>query len=88
MATRRSRTKGIQMRLTKMEIAGHQLEQYTFRLNIKEIESLFTSLELTRQTLGKNPQSTHLKELSRHTSIARRELARAMKESKKMESEK
>ena len=70
------------MRLKYGDTTENGIRQFAFRINEKEIESLFTTIEVAKGIITKTPNSSALKEVRRHMNIASKELNKAMKELK------
>lgn len=68
------------MKLQKMEVGAHQLRQYTFRINEKEIEALLASLEIARGVVPKGAVTPMLRDLNSKITNAKKELGKALKE--------
>lgn len=68
------------MKLKEMTVGSHELRQFHFRVNIKEIEAMLTAIEIANAVTPKSPVSDSLKPVRQNLNNVKRSLAEALKE--------
>lgn len=68
------------MKLQSLETGKHQLKQYVFRINEKELEALLVVAEFANSSLTKSPSTPVLKELRKNINTVKRGVRTALRE--------